>query len=233
MPRDYLPREEAKLVTWTGEFVTTLTPLVAGTGFPITADRLAEYVTTRNRFVSAYNVANNPGTRTKPSITEKNDRKKALIRSTRSMVDVLQAWPQMTNTLRDSLGISQRGKKPTPSPIPAQPFVKVESINGREVTISIQQSSKTKGKPSKVEGANIMVAYGELPTTVTGWSFAQTTGKSKTTIVLDAVDEATTAYITAFWFNGRKATGPAANPVSVNLGATTALPVGMKIKKAA
>lgn len=233
MPTTTPPPGEAKLVTWTGQFVTTLTPMVVGEGFPITAERLAEYVTTRTHFVNAYNVANNPNTRTKPAITEKNARKSTLIRSTRSMVDVLQSWPQMTNTLRAELGISLRGNKPTPNPIPAQPFVKVESVNGREVTLSIQQSSKTKGKPAKVEGANVMVAYGELPTTITGWSFAQTTGKSKTTIMLDAVDEATTVYITAFWFNGRKETGPAANPVSVNLAATTVLPVGMKIKKAA
>ncbi len=231
MPRDYLPREEAKLVTWTNDFRANI--LAAPESYGLVAVQATQYQATRTTFVNAYNTAQNPLTRTRPNIAAKNVAKRALITMTRMLVDQIQGWPQMTNEKRLQLGITERGKKPTPSPVPGQAYVKVESVNGRQVTISIQQSQNNKGKPKGVEGANIMVAYGELPATTTDWSFAQTTGKSKTTITLDAVQEATTAWVTAFWFNGRKATGPAANPVSVNLGAAPVLPVSMKIRKAA
>lgn len=231
--KDYLPVREAELVTWTGEFLTELQAKPAGY-YGVAADRISEYATTRTNFVNAYNVANNPATRVKSAITAKNDKKATLLRSTRSVVDVIQAFPQTTNAMRDDLGIAQRGKKPTPSPIPTQAFVKVEKIDGRDVTVNIQQNSSTKGKPRGAIGANIMVAYSEQPpVATTEWTFAQTTGKTKTTITLDAVSDACTVWISAFWFNGRKATGPASTPVSVNLGATSASPMSMKIKKAA
>lgn len=231
--KDYLPIREAELVTWTGDFLTTLQTKPANY-FNVPASRIAEYVTTRNRFVNAYNTATNPNTRTGPAIEAKNVAKATLIRSTRSIVDEVQAWAQTTNEMRRELGITERGKKPTPSPIPPMPFVKVESVNGRDVTLNLQQSRTTKGKPRGAIGANIMVAYGdEMPTSETGWAFAATTGRTKVTVNLNAVTEATTVWITAFWFNGRKQTSQAATPVSVSLGATAVVPVSMKIRKAA
>ncbi|MFT3787024.1 MAG: hypothetical protein QM770_12800 [Tepidisphaeraceae bacterium] len=231
---DYLPFRESELVTWTGDFVATLTPLVTTAGFPIQSERLTEYVTTRNRFLAAFAKASNPSTRVKSAITEKNDEKKTLIRSTRSMVEVLQAWPQMTNSLRDDLGISQRGKKPTPSPIPPQAFVKVEGVNGREVTLSIQQSKTTKTKPRGAQGANVMIAYSdEAPESTLDYTLATVTTRTKTVITLDAVREACTVWISAFWFNGRGASGPASDPQGVNLSAIAVKPATMKLKKAA
>jgi hypothetical protein len=140
----------------------------------------------------------------------------------------------MTNTMRDKLGIAQRNKKHEPSPIPGQPFVKVEDVNGRQVAISIQQSKTNKVKPKGVIGANIMIAYGdEAPATAAGWQFAVATGRSKLVLTLDEISAPCTAWITAFWMNGRKQTGQAGVPVSVKLAEAPALPVGMKLKKAA
>jgi hypothetical protein len=200
--------------------------------FGLTATRLEQYLTSLNRYSSALAVAKATETRTRIAIELKNSAKATLLRSTRSLVNVCEMFPEMTDAKRLQLGITVR-KPRQPSKLPGQPFVKVMSVNGREVKLSIQQSEKTKGKPKKVVGANIMVAYGELPTSTGGWSFVTGTGRSTTTVFLDGVEEATTAYITAFWFNGRKETGPAANPVSVNLAATTPLPVKGKMKIAA
>ncbi|MFT3786179.1 MAG: hypothetical protein QM770_08435 [Tepidisphaeraceae bacterium] len=233
MASKYLPRTEEKLVTWTGDFLTTLQTKPANY-FNVPPTRIADYAVTRTRFVEAYGVASNPTTRTGPAIEAKNVAKKTLINSTRSLVDEIQAWPQTTNEMRRELGITERGKKPTPSPIPPQAFVKVESVNGREVTLSIQQSKTTKSKPRGVLGANVMIAYGdEAPASTLDYTLATVTGKSKTVITLDAVREACTVWISAFWFNGRKQTGPASDPVSVNLSATSAVPATMKLKKAA
>jgi hypothetical protein len=228
----YLPREEAKLVTWTGEFLANIQLSPAKYG--LVAQQATDYATTRSRFVSAYTVVNNPITRTPPNIAAKNAAKKTLINATRMLVDVIQAWPQMTNELRRELKITERDKKPTPTPVPGTPFVKVESINGREVTLNIQQSRTTKGKPRLVSGANVFVYYGEeAPTTANGWKFETGTGKSKVTLNLSDVEAACTVWITAFWFNGRKESGPAADPVSVNLAAITPLPSAVKLRKVA
>lgn len=136
----------------------------------------------------------------------------------------------MTNEHRRELKISERGK----SPVPETPFVKVESINGREVTLSIQESRATKGRPKGVSGAKLFVSYSaQPPATTNGWNFETGTGKTKVVLVLDSVEAACTVWITEFWFNGRKESGPAATPISVNLAAATPLPSAMKMKTAA
>jgi hypothetical protein len=233
MPDTYFPTREPEIVTWTGEFLETLQTKPPGY-FGVDTARVTAYAGTRTLFVEAYGVANNPVTRTRPTIEAKNVAKRALVNATRSLVDEIQGLPITTNQKRLELGITERGKKPTPSPVPAMPYVKVVSTSGRDVTVNIQQGSMARGRPRGVIGANIMVAYGDAPpAAMTDWSIAQTTGKTRTTITLDAVSEACTVWISAYWFNGRKATGPASSPVSVNLGATSAPPVSMKINKAA
>ncbi len=232
MASNYLPREEAKLVTWTGEFNTNIN--ANPTHYGLVAAQATQYQAKRTTFVNAYNKVQNPVTRTPPNIVAKNDAKKALIAATRSLVDVIQAWPEMTDEKRRELKITVRDKRPTPSPVPGTPFVRVESIDGREVTVNLQQSKRIKGKPAGVSGANVFVYYGEQPpATANGWTFETGTGRTKVTLTLDAVESACTAWITAFWFNGRKVSGQAADPVRINLAATNALPSAMKIRKAA
>ncbi len=232
MAFNYLPSEEAKLVVWTGEFLANIQ--ANPTSYGLVAQDATDYATTRTRFVDAYNKVQNPITKTPPNITAKNTAKKTLINATRMLVDVIQAWPQMTNEKRRELKITERDKKPVPTPVPGTPFVKVASINGRKVTLSLQQSKTSKGKPKGVSGANVFVFYGEQPpATANGWKFETGTGRSKVTLNLTDVEAACTVWITAFWFNGRKEAGQAADPISVNLAAMSALPQGMKIKKAA
>lgn len=222
--KDYIPGVEAKLVTWTGEFLATLQSKPAGS-LPISADRIAEYVTSRNRFLEYYSLANNPNTRNKPNINQKNEYKKTLIRSTRSIVDVLQSWPQMNNTLRDELGIPRRGTKPTPMPVPAKsPVIAIVSVVGRTVTMDIMQGKSQKGKPRGAVGANIFVAYGdEHPEGAIGWTLLTGTGKTRLTVRLGNTDAAETVWINACWLNGRRESGPSMDePVCVNLPAAAA-----------
>ena len=152
MAYNYLPAEEAKLVTWTGEFFTNLSTKPVDY-YGAAPDLISAYAVTRTRFVNAYNAVQNPITRTPPNIEAKNVFKKALVNATRSLVDVIQAWPSMTNEKRRELKITERGKKPVPTPIPGMPFLKVESIDGRYVKLSLQQSRTTKGRPKGASGA--------------------------------------------------------------------------------
>lgn len=53
-------------------------------------------------------------------MTAKNAAKQTLVNATRMRVDVIQTWPQMTNEKRRALNITERGRKPTPSPVPCR-----------------------------------------------------------------------------------------------------------------
>lgn len=232
MPSNYLPSREAELVTWTNDFRANI--LATPEAYGLTAAQATQYQATRTTLVNAYNTVQNPITRTPPNFAAKNAAKTALIKMTRQLVDVIQAFPGTTNEKRRQLKISERDRKPTPSPIPSMPFVKVVSVNGRDVTLSIQQSKTTKRKPKGALLANVMVAYAEsAPEGVAGWNFVTGTGRTTVTVTLDGVQEACTAWVTAFWVNGRKESSQAATPIPINLGAMSAAPVTMKLKKAA
>ncbi len=222
--RDYLPSREAQLVTFTGEFSTNISKNSKGYG--LTVDQATEYATTRERFVTAFNVAQNPLTRTPPNIQAKDAAKTSLINATRMLVDVVQAWPEMTNEKRADLKITLRDRKPTPSPVPStSPFIKVKSIDGRIVTFECQSTKTSRGKPKDVSGVTLFSHYGPTPPqTAEGWKLIGMSGRTTVTTTFDDMDAGGTVYVTGFWFNGRKQSGPSGKPISISLAATTPLP---------
>ena len=230
---DYLPIREAQLVVWTGEFLQNIT--VEPGAYGLVVQQCTEYQTTRNRFVASYEAVQNPLTRTPPAVERKNVDKRTLVNATRSLVDVVQAWPQMTNEKRRALKISERGKRPVPSPIPTtSPFVKVEKVEGRVATLKFQGNSSTRSRPKGVIGVSIFSAYGaQPPTDAKGWKFETMTGKTTLELALNDTDAAGTVWLTAFWFNGRKESGIASQPISVNLAAATPVPQAAKKLKIA
>lgn len=233
MPSNYLPSREAELVTWTNEFRANI--LAAPAAYGLSEQQATQYQATRTTFVNAYNAVQNPVTRTPPNFVAKDVAKRVLIVATRSLVDVIQAWPSMTNEKRRELKIAERGKRPMPSPVPGTaPFIKVSKTDGRVVTLKLQSSRTNKAKPKGVSGVSIFSYYGQQPPAdANGWKFETMSGRTTVSIPLDATDAAGTVWVTAFWFNGRKETGVASNPISVNLPAASPLPQMTMATKAA
>lgn len=203
----------------------------------LTAIDATNYATTRTRFVNLYLQSQGDATRTRVVINEKNVAKRTLINATRMLVRVCEAWPQMTNAKRVELGITER--KPRPAPVPApttEPFVKVESVVGRRVTVSLQASRTRRDRPIGVDSVNIFVAYGPAaPTDVDGWQLYTGTNRSRVVLTLDKTDAATKAWVSACWLNRRKDAGPASAPTGVDLAAVSVVPrpQAMKVKRAA
>jgi len=114
----------------------------------------------------------------------------------------------------------------TPIPAPSQkPFIKTVGTDGRNGTFELRQNSTRRGKPKNVAGAMVFTYTGpNAPQDINAWKFA--TATTKTTIELPFPPSATgdTVWVTAFWQNAKDESGPAANPVSVNLPAGGMLP---------
>lgn len=233
--KDYLPGREAALVTWTDRFLAAIT--AAPADFGLTAPDATNYQTSRTRFVDLYLQAQGDATRTRVVVNEKNVAKRTLINATRTLVRVCEAWPQMTNAKRLELGITER--KPRAGSVPApttEPFVKVESVIGRRVTVSLQASRTRRDRPAGADSANLFVAYGPAaPADVDGWQLYTGTNRSRVVLTLDKSDAATKAWVCACWLNRRREAGPACAPTGVDLAAVSVVPQPMaaKAKKAA
>ncbi|NBC11109.1 MAG: hypothetical protein GVY24_05150, partial [Planctomycetes bacterium] len=89
-------------------------------------------------------------------------------------------------------------------------------------------------RPEGVAGATVFTHVGNEPPADTGaWQFATNTGSTVLNLNFEASAQSDTVWLTAFWFNTRKESGPAATPISVNLPAAQSVPQGAKLKIAA
>jgi hypothetical protein len=214
------PAAEAELVTWSNTFKTKIT--AAATTYGLTAAQATAYGTKHDAFVAAYNVAQDNETRSPANISTKNVAKASLIAEIRMLAGVVQRWPNITNPLRIELGLPPRDFEPTPIPPPAAaPGIVIKSAQGRTVRIRLFDVANPtrRGKPAGVLGASVFSYVGaSAPADLSDWKFEGNTGRTSVDVVFPAtVASGAVVWLTAFWFNPRKQSGPACDPVSANL----------------
>jgi len=223
MAETYLPTREADLLAFALNFNTRL---VGGGPAPygIPAPSVTGYTALFDAFQTAYNTANQNQTRTPGTIAAKNTAKEALIDGTngiRELVNIIQANPATTDQQRQDLQITVPDVEPTPVPIPGAPNLSIESVAGRIVSIHIQDADDTenRGRPFGVIGATVLTYIGEeAPSNPNQWSFYTNTGRTTLDVDFPAETPAgSQVWITAFWFNSRKESGPPAAMQTANI----------------
>jgi hypothetical protein len=181
--------------------------------------------------VSAYNTAKNSLTRSPANIITKNAAKRAMIVEARQLAGVIQKFPTITNTQRSELGLTVPN---TPSPVPvpsSQPAMEITSVSGWTVSLRLHDSTSgtKRGKPAGVSGASLFSFVGAIaPAEIALWKFEGSTGRTKINVSFDSSNApGTKVWLTAFWFNNRKRSGPACDPISTNLqGGSVSMAIG-------
>ncbi len=218
----FLPSREADLIQWSRHFdeLITADPLIYG----LDAVQAAAYAALHTAFTTAYQTAADNNTRTPSAIQAKNDAKAALIAEARSLVGIIQSFPGTTNELRSDLGITVPDDEPTPVPVPGTaPGIAVDLVVGRTVTLRLSDrgNPESRGKPDGVDGATVFAYFGPTPpapSDTDAWTFKGNTGRTTTEIAFPPeIESGATAWFTAFWFNTRKQSGPAAMPISTQI----------------
>lgn len=212
------PVREAELVTWATQLSQHLntTPGEFGTDLA-TAEAYDDVV---GGFVTAYQTANNPPTRSKPFIEAKNVKKNFLVSESRKLIAVLQAWPGMTNEKRDILEIPRRGNEPTPiGPPTVMPVLRVASVEGNVINLELRRADgTTRSKPEGVRSARLFSFVGaNPPSDLPAWTFDGGTTKSDPQITVPAgVAPGSVVWVAAMWVNPRDQPGPACAPVKTH-----------------
>lgn len=228
----FIPLREADLITWALNFGQKAASEAAAVG--LTTAQATAFENLTGDFQDAYATANDPATRSPMNIELKNNAKKKLIASARQLAGIVQKFPGTTDALRISFLLTVRAK-PQPAPVPdASPFMKVKSVNGRTVTLELCQDKTKRGRPAKVTGASVFTAAaGATTDDLSAWNFYANTNDTTVDVTFPPSSVGDTVQITAFWRNSRSESGPAAQPVTVNLPASGNLPSGTKLKMAA
>ena len=220
MPRTSFPRNTKDLIAWSGPFITTLSD--DPPAFGATIDQCADYKTTRDRLVSAWDVVNAAETDTRPARVRLGDAKRHLVNATRSLVDVLQAWPQQTDENRAKLKLHIRDRTPTRKPRPKHPpLVEMLAQRGRTVEFRLRDATdeNRRGRPVNVAGASVLSHVGDAPPDdVEGWKFEGIITKVKFPVEFPStVAPGSKVWVTAVWFNDRGESGPPSRPFGTHI----------------
>jgi len=217
---DFLPSREAELVVWSTNFSTriNLAPLPIG----LSVIQATAYQALHDSFVTAYNAATNDGTNSRASKVTKNSAKKLLVANARLLAGIVQKFPGTTNTQRSELGLTVKDVEPTPIPPPATaPALEIISTIGNTVRIRLKDPANPsrRGRPSGVDGAAIFTFVGAAaPTEEAEWTFQGNTPRTSVNITFPgSTTPGAKVWFTAFWFNPRKQSGPAAIALGINL----------------
>jgi hypothetical protein len=217
------PSKEAGLLSWSSQFSNKITALP--TAYGLVAGQASAYAALHAAYSAAYNAANDSTSISKAAIIAKNTAKENLLYGAGGaweLVDVCQAWPDMTDALRGELNIRIPDDEPSPIPPPEfPPLLSIMSTSGRtlEVRLRDKENSDKRGKPPGVQGATVLYHVGETtPADPSQWMFLL--NESRTQFFADVppvVPAGSKVWITAFWFNNRKQSSPVAIAASVRV----------------
>jgi hypothetical protein len=210
MSQDYLPNREADLALWTDNFavLTTATPVAFG----LTAPQALDFATANSIWQAALQTANNPSTRTAPSVAAKDVAKvnvKALARATASVV---QGFPGITPEQLSDLGLTVRDTGRTPVPPPNTfPLISIIGNMSHMLTVALadQNTPNARRKPMNVIGAEM---YGQIggnpPTGLAGMAYLGLQTRYPQQWDLGVAAVGLRAYVICRWINRRGEPGP-------------------------
>lgn len=216
MRKTFMPSNDSDLLTFANNMVNYVSP--DPEGYNLTAAESAELVTATSDFGSALLTLQDPLTRSPVNYERKRQAKAVLVAAIRSAVDVMQAWPQMTDVKRTELQITIPDRQPTPiGPPTAMPKVEVKSVIGRLINLVLKDAATgRRRKPAGVKSAWLFTYVGEeAPTDFGAYTFQGGTTKSSPHVVCpETVPAGSKVWVTAMWVNPTDVPGPACQPVA-------------------
>jgi hypothetical protein len=223
--RDWISHRDAELVTQAEDMSAKVTADFAALGLANTdATALASATTS---YVNAYNLAKDDATRTPLTIEDMSVAKAALIARMRGIGARVRANPNVSNSLKLSLGLRIPDRHPSTVPAPATaPVNTVISTNGRTVRARIADSLTPNSKQKAVNASEyeVFTHVGDTaPADIYGWTYqGQGTRNIFEVTLPNSVASGSKVWICTRWCNRRGAAGPVSAPVATIVVGTVA-----------
>lgn len=214
-----MPTTDAGLLAWSTNFRTLISadPAVYG----LTAEAATAYAAAQETYATAYQVAVDPSTRTRPTVAAKDAAKTALQITSRQLGKIVEGTASVTDAQKLALGLNVR-RPPTPRPAPTTaPVLEVLSVIGRTVRVRLHGDEPgRRGRPKDVANATIFTYIGETPSSDRNdWRFEFATNKLVADIEFnDEIPAGTRVWMTAHWNNAKSESGPMSQPIGTLLG---------------
>jgi len=218
MAKSFLPNTDAALLAWSLNFKTLIQ--AGAVSYGLTVPLATAYGVLHDAYADALAAAD-PAIRTRGSVAAKNTARANLKADARLLDRLVQGTASVSDAQKRDLGLNVPSA-PTPIPPPAdEPGLDILSVSKWTVKIKLHDtaSDAKRGKPPGVIGAAIFTHVGATPPADIGaWQFQGNTGRTKLDVPFpNTLAAGTQVWIAAFWFNGRKQSGPACTPVPTTL----------------
>ncbi|MEA2710003.1 MAG: hypothetical protein QOF78_2604 [Phycisphaerales bacterium] len=215
--KDWIKAKEAQLVTQCQDVSGKIS--AAASDYDLTVPEAAALASDTSAFVSAYEAATDPATKTKVTVELKRLAKVALVARMREYGQRIQANKSISSALKIGLGLNPRDVEPTPieNPVTA-PVVSVRSAFNWTIDCRLADSltPNKRARPFGVAGAKIFIFIGEEPPAeLSAWKFEGLSTRSAFSVVLPAsTAPGAKVWICAAWYSPRGASGPVSSAVS-------------------
>jgi hypothetical protein len=206
----FVPRNTAAFNVWQGILVTAIS--AKHTVFGIPPEEMRKIETVQARWTAAFTAAENPATRTKGSVREKQEARKEYESGLRRLIRAYVAYnPAVTDKEREDMGLPVYGRTHTPVPVPAtRPEFNIDPVDFRRLKIDFRDMGSTgKAKPCGSSGAVIACAVLDAPPVDVG-DLVRSVLATRTPHILEFLESerGKTVYVALCWQNSKGQRGP-------------------------
>ncbi|MDR0370381.1 MAG: hypothetical protein LBH80_00785 [Prevotellaceae bacterium] len=206
----YIPDITAKFNEWQDVLVSDIKTKAAGLGIP--PDVLTTLLTLQKHWNEAYAAAENPATRTKGAVKEKNDARKAYVMELRKVIKMYITYNSTINDReREDMGLPVHKKKCTPTPaITSRPKIGVHFPQIQQHRLMVRDSVlNSRGRPFHVAGFEVWRKVGEpSPATETDWQLVVQAPRSPFLLTYGEAESGLRVYYRVRWVSKRGLPGP-------------------------
>jgi hypothetical protein len=232
MPRDFYPRAERDIVKWTNNFSSRL--IADPQRYTVTEGQAAAYAERQATFAAAHRAARARRAKSDTGVTVTKEMARVILEAeTRKLVTQIRGAKGVCVDDKLKLGIrmlngpKRRIKRPA-----IAPGIEVLDVDGRTVRVRLidLEAAVIGAKPKGVAGAVVMYHVGaQPPTDPTDWRFERNTTTARFDLTFRGeIPAGETVWLTAYWYNPRRETGPSCEAVNTQLrGESVALPLAM------
>lgn len=221
MPRDFYPRPERDIVKWTNNFSSRL--IADPQRYAVTEGQAAAYAERQATFAAAHRAARARRAKSDTSVTVTKEMARVILEAeTRKLVTQIRASKSVCVDDKLKLGIrmlngpKRRIKRPDTAP-----EIEILEVDGRTVRVRLIdiEEAVIGAKPKGVAGAVVLSYVGaQPPTDPADWRFERNTTTARFDFTFRGeIPTGETVWLTAYWYNPRRETGPACEAVCTNV----------------
>lgn len=217
--RSYIPQRESLLKAFAVNFAALITATPASYG--LDAGNATTIQDAVDDFVAAYDLANDPTTRTATTVANKDATRVFMLQVIRPFAQQIRNNAGVSNELKVGLGLTIRDTVPTPVAAPVtQPLLSIIAATPLSHTIRFADAA-TPDKRSKPSGAKFLELLRFIgltpPASYSDWPLADLATKNPVSSEFEAGDASKLCSYVARWVTGRGLKGPWSAVVSMHV----------------